>query len=462
MAFKHVGKNFSMAHDLVAKVTGRAKYSEDIRIDGMVFAKVLESPMPHARVRNIDASEALAMPGVVGILTADDVPHFPEPEWPLLTNEPKYVGAPILAIAAEDEWTAADAIEKIKIELEPQAFVVDPLDSLYPGGPNAHPGGNVAGSGNVELQEVKWTAREFAAIEDGQMPLGQAAREWSYGDVEGGFQKAALILDESFTTAGLPHHCMEPRTAAAYWENDKVFLYAGHQSQAACIPNLARLCGVEPANLVFVNEYCGGGFGSRISSYQQAALPAHFSKKIGRPVMMRMTRSMELAMGSGRPGFQGRIKMGFSAEGRVTAVDMYVVSDGGSNGGGGDYIAAGRSVTTLYQPEAMRFRGLPMITNTPPRGAQRGPGDNQVAMAVEPLIDKAARELGIDRIAIRRLNAPNSDDGATLVEVPPPEKIEAERGPFTSAHMKDALDKLAEQWNWEEKMLFPASATAPR
>jgi CO/xanthine dehydrogenase Mo-binding subunit len=99
----------------------------------------------------------------------------------------------------------------------------------------------------------------------------------------------------------------------------------------------------------------------------------------------------------------------------------------------------------------MRFRGLPMITNTPPRGAQRGPGDNQVAMAVEPLIDKAARELGIDRIAIRRLNAPNSDDGATLVEVPPPEKIEAERGPFTSAHMKDALDKLAAQWNWEEK-----------
>ena len=138
---KLIGQNYTTP-DLVAKVTGKAKYAEDYRVDGMLFAKLLLSPMPHARVKRIDTSAALAMPGVKAILTADDLPDLRGAER-ALTNEPLYQGEPILAVAAVDELTAADAIERIDVHLEPLPFVVDPIESLRPTGANARTQGNV-------------------------------------------------------------------------------------------------------------------------------------------------------------------------------------------------------------------------------------------------------------------------------------------------------------------------------
>src|SRR5579864_1128577 len=183
-AYKLIGKNY-VTPDLVAKVTGRAKYAEDYRAEGMLFAKLLLSPIPHGRVRNIDASAALAMPGVKAVLTADDLPAPADALTDLgqvipanklgergLTNNPVYQGEPILAVCAVDELTAADAIEKIKIDFERLPHVVDPLVSLRPGGPNARVEGNVwlrpvaapAAPGQPAppppapvIQEFKWT-----------------------------------------------------------------------------------------------------------------------------------------------------------------------------------------------------------------------------------------------------------------------------------------------------------------
>ena len=142
---KLIGQNYTPL-DLVAKVTGRAKYAEDYRAEGMLFCKLLLSPMPHARVRGIDASAALAMPGVKGMLTADDLPPVPaafaSAERPL-TMEPFYQGEPILALAAVDELTAVEAIERITVDYEPLPFVVDPVESLRPNGSNARLQGNV-------------------------------------------------------------------------------------------------------------------------------------------------------------------------------------------------------------------------------------------------------------------------------------------------------------------------------
>src|SRR6187455_2048735 len=129
---KLVGSNYTPP-DLVAKVTGRARYAEDYRADGMLFTKLLLSPMPHARVRRIDTRAALAMPGVKAILTADDLPDLRGAER-ALTNEPLYQGEPILALAAVDEATAVEAIEKIDLDLEALPFVVDPVESLRPNG----------------------------------------------------------------------------------------------------------------------------------------------------------------------------------------------------------------------------------------------------------------------------------------------------------------------------------------
>src|SRR6267154_6919372 len=157
MAGKLIGQNYTTP-DLVAKVTGQAKYAEDYRVDGMLFCKLLLSPYPHARVRHIDASRALAMPGVKGILTADELPAPADVVTDLgqtikantkgekaLTNEPVYQGEPVLAVAAVDELTAVEAIEKIEIDWETLPFVVDPIKSLLPGGANARLEGNIWG-----------------------------------------------------------------------------------------------------------------------------------------------------------------------------------------------------------------------------------------------------------------------------------------------------------------------------
>ncbi len=439
MAYKLLGQNFTPP-DLRGKVTGKAKYSEDMRAEGMVFCKMLLSPMPHARVTSIDTSDALAMEGVLGVLTADDVPAGRDANEVILTNTPHYVGEPILAIAAVDETTASDALELVKVEYEALPYVIDPLESLYPGGPDAREGGNVANRG-VPLQSIKWTARDFAAVEEGQLPMtGEPQNEWSYGDLDAEFANAALVYDETFVTASNSHHSMEPRSAMSYWENGKCFVYGSSQSQSFIVPFLAGMLGIEPKDLVYIAEYCGGGFGSKGAAYAVMALPAYMSKKIGRPVMLRITRAEEYYMGSNRAGFQGRAKIGFAENGKVTAIDLYIVQSNGPKTGFPDYNSAAGAVSLCYQPNAMRYKGIPVLTNTPPGGAQRGPGQNQIACAFEPFLDKAAKELGVDRLEIRKLNAPDNES-----------IYDGKQGPVTSAYQKEALDIGASNFGWEEK-----------
>jgi xanthine dehydrogenase molybdenum-binding subunit len=442
MDYKLVGKDFT-PQDVVAKVTGRAKYAEDFRAEGMLFLKLFLSPMPHARVRRINANDALKMKGVVAVLAADDLPEVPPPGNTMLTNEPVYFGQPILAVAATDETTAANAVEKIKVDLQPLPFVVDPLESLYPGGPDARTNGNVANR-SVKLQKIKWEARDFARAGEGRLPMGKPAEEWSYGDLESGFAAAKVVLDESFVTASYSHQSPEPRSSMAYWQNGKCYVHASSQSGTFNIPNLARFIGIDPSQLVLIAENCGGGFGSKGGPYPLMALPAHMSKKTGRPVMWRVSRAEEYYVGSGRAGYQGRVKVGFRADGRITALDMYIVQDNGPNPGFWDYRNAGSCVSILYQPLAMRWRGIPVLTNTPSKGPQRGPGENQMVSAMEPIIDKAAKQLGLDRVAIRRINAP--DNNGKIWDY-----RQKKLGPLTSAFQKEALDKGAKLFNWEEK-----------
>ncbi len=439
MDHKLIGKDFVVT-DIEAKVTGRAKYVEDFRADGMVFCKSLTSPIPHAKIRSIDTSAALKMKGVLGILTADDVPQFPPPAQGIFAkDETFYVGEPILAVAAESEEIAVAAIEAIKIDFQELPHVVDPLESLFPGGPNARSGGNVA-AGQIKLQTVKWDGADFATAGETKLPLGRPAEEWSYGDIDAGFKKAKVIVEENFVTATYSHNCMEARSAFAYWQGGKCFLYGSNQSHTAAIANISRYIGIKPDQLVFLAEFCGGGFGSKIPGYPNMAIAALMSKKINRPVMHRISRHEEYGIGSARPGFQGYVKMGFAANGKMVAADLYVVQESGPMATAGDFRAAGGALTLLYQPDAVRFRTVPVLTNTVPVGAQRGPGENQFVSVIEPMIDQAARQLNMDRIDIRIINAPDSDG-----------KIGQDRGPLTSAFQKDALAKLKILGNWEER-----------
>jgi len=413
----------------------------------------------------------MAMPGVKAILTADELPPpansindngtviLANPRgYQALTNEPLFQGQPILAVAAIDELTAANAIEKIKVNFELLPFVTDPLASLRPGGPNARTDGNVwvrvpppppkpgekPAVTPPELHTVKWTNDDFEEAKQGRLPLGKETEEWHVGDIEAGFKNAAVVLDETFVTPNTSHQCLETRSTMAYWQNGKVFVHTGTQSTSQTVPAIARWLGIDQSNVVFISEYTGGGFGSKITGDITLVIPALLAKKTGAPVMMRITREEENFIGRGRPSLHGRMKVGFSKEGRITALDMYVICDNGPYDMVGDAFSSGRIVSVLYQPQAMRWRGVTVLTNTPPRSSQSSPGGMQGIAIMEPVLAKAARKLGIDQVAIRRMNSPEG-------KAPFGPLVAGKQQYATSAFIKEALDRGSEQFKWNER-----------
>ena len=469
---KLIGKDYETP-DLYAKVTGQAKYAEDYHADGMLFCKLLLSPLPHARVKHLDVRQALEMPGVKAILMAGELPPPADSltdngtviranlkSERALTMEPLYQGEPILAVAAVDELTAAEAIEKIRIDFEPLPFVIDPLESLRPGGPNPRTDGNiwvrpptpvaVAGSPPPPpppptIGELKWTEADFEQAKEGRLPLGKTPDEWSYGDMEVGFRNAALVLDETFVTPDTSHQTLETRSAMAYWQNGKVYVYTGTQSTAQTVPAIARWLNIDVGKVVLISEYTGGGFGSKVTGGISLIIPALLSKKANAPVMMRISREEETFIGRARPSLLGRMKAGFSSDGRIVALDMFVICNNGPYDAGGDVPSSGRIVSLLYQPQAMRWRGATILTNTPPRSAQSSPGGMQGIAIIEPVIAKAARKLGIDQVAIRRINCPEG-------KAPFGPAVQGKRPYATSAFLKEALDRGSEQFKWSERV----------
>jgi xanthine dehydrogenase molybdenum-binding subunit len=446
-----IGQNYTTA-DLVAKVTGRARYAEDYRAEGMLFCKLLLSPRPHCRVVAVDAREALAMPGVHAILRASDLPAVAPPALKghedaivlrpevALSDEPVYEGEPILAVAAVDEHTAAEAIDRIHLQVEPLPFVTDPLESLRPGSPNARREGNAYVG--QEIKTVKWAAGDFEAAGDGALPIGEAGDTWQYGDLDAGFKNASLVLDETFMTQSSGHMPLETRSAMAYWQNGKLFLHCSTQSVAQTVEMAAQWVGIKTDDVVVISEYTGGGFGSKIPGAQSMAIPALLAKKTGRPVMMRISREEELFIGRARPGLLARVKAGFRPNGRLAAVDIFIVQDNGPYEKQYDHDSAASICSLAYQPEAMRFRGISVLTNTPPRTYQRSPGGMQANAIMEPILAKAAKSLGIDQVEMHRVNAPSGKAEFGGAD----EK--GQRSHVTSAFVREALDKGAISFDW--------------
>jgi len=451
----HIGVDFTPP-DVPGKVTGEIKYAEDHKREGMVFARMLTSPMPSGRVVNIDASEALRMDGVIGIMTADDLPPVSPPGSPALASDyVTYVGQPILAIAAVTEEIAESAISRVKIDFERRDFVTDPLDSLTPGGSNAYPEGNVlvrtteegpegTPIRSAEIKEIKWPQSAINAIRDGRNPeSGEFTTEWAFGDIDAGFAESAQVIEEPFVTIGYPHHSLEPRTCMAYWENGKCYFHGSSQSQSSNNASLARMLNIELADLIFINEATGGGFGSKIGPYPFMAITGNLSRTLNRPVQLRITREQEFYIGSARSGMQGWIKIGVKANGKIAAVDLVIVNDGGATGGGSGNSSAGH-VTVAFQPENMRYRGISVYTNTTPRGAQRGPGQNEMASVLAPITDKVAKSINMDRVAFRRANVIDSAGFQG-----------SNRSPVTSAFVREALDQGERLFGWNEKINLP-------
>jgi CO/xanthine dehydrogenase Mo-binding subunit len=277
------------------------------------------------------------------------------------------------------------------------------------------------------------------------LPLGKHATEWVFGNVEEALKKADLVLDETFLGSSTGHQPLETRTAMAYWQNGKLYLHGSTQSTVQTVAAVARGAGIEPTDVVFISEYTGGGFGSKIPGSINMAIPALLSKKANAPVQLRITREEEHYIGRARPALHSRVKVGFRKDGKILAIDGFAIADNGPYNSQGDAGSAGSTISLCYQPEAMRWRTINVLTNTPPKTSQRAPGGMQGNGLMEPVLAKAARKLGIDEVEIHRINAPEGK-----APFGPP-AAGGRRNYVTSAFVKQALDKGAEIFNWQEK-----------
>ncbi|MEX1258485.1 MAG: molybdopterin cofactor-binding domain-containing protein [Gemmatimonadota bacterium] len=438
--------------DLVAKITGRARYAEDYRVDGMVFAKLLLSPVPNGRVTRLDVSRALEVPGVLGVLTPDDLEPQEGTGEPLLASEPKYQGQPLAAVAAVDETAAAEGVAAIVLEIERKPFVLDPIESLRPGGPNSweipneeDPEGPLLSVNSFEgfgMAEIKWSEADIAALEGDTFPEGEfpGATGFEKGDLADAFARSAVIVEQPIVYASHSHHPMEPRSSMAYWQGGKCFVHCSTQSTARTARSYAGRLGLEEADLVLISPFVGGGFGSKIGGSVTDLIPAHLSRKINRPVMLRVSRDEETYFGRARPGLQGWVKMGFRADGRVLAVDLLVIQENGPYGRQGDMGQAGNVTSLILQPEAMRHRAIAVLTNTPPKSAQRGPGGAQVVPMITTVLEMGAKQLGVDRVDMMLLNAPENRAA-----------FGGGNARVSTAFVREAIQMGREQFNWDQK-----------
>lgn len=450
--FMHVGQDFEVP-DGRAKVTGAAKYADDYLFNNLLHAKTVKSPYAHARVRDIDTSAAEGLPGVHAVVTFEDAPYDGGVNQPALDEEPKVFGTPVAAVAATDEYAAADAVEAIDVEWEVLDHVIDPVETLKPGSPNARLDGNAPtgepvgesaegqGGSSAAVDTIKWNDADFST----RFPTnpGEYTMEWSWGDVEAGLDRADVVVEDTMEAHPVANNPMEPRSNVVHWRSDgTVMVWGSSQSVGLTYFGLAGYLGVNPADMVMINNYCGGGFGSKGTWYPQMAVPALLSREVNQPVKIRGTRKEEFFWGNGRTGLVYHFRIGVNSDGRLTGLDVQAIGDAGAyssdalSGLGSGFT----SLSSTLQPETMRARGIGVFTNTPKRWPMRGPGENQAAMAVAPLLDRAADELGIDPLDLRIANSPSNGDPAG-----------AGQTPLTSAYQGEAYQLAADAFDYESK-----------
>jgi xanthine dehydrogenase molybdenum-binding subunit len=375
---------------VVDKVTGAAKYTDDYVFEGMLYARTLRSPYPHARILSIDTDAAKALPGVRAVLTAADVPGenlhgLVYRDWPVLcADKVRYTGDAVAIVAADDEDTAAHALTLIRVEYAPLPVVGDPEYAHSPDAPilhENHPTGNL-------LKHIKVR----------------------HGDVEAGFAAADVIVEREYRTPTTEHAFLEPECAIGippgWGEYDKLTVIVGSQIPYQDRNQIARAMGVREEDVRVIGTLIGGGFGGKEDIAGQIHV-AMLATVTGRPVKMLYTRQESLIFHPKRHATIIRIRTGATRDGRLTAVQAELYGDGGAYASLSDKVMtrATTHATGPYNVPNARIDCYAMYTNNVPSGAFRGFGVTQSAFAVEQNMDMLAEALGIDPLEFRRINA---------------------------------------------------------
>jgi xanthine dehydrogenase YagR molybdenum-binding subunit len=347
------------------KVTGRAKYTFDINRPGMLYARMVRSPHPHARVVSVDLSAATRMPGVRSALLTRD---FSDSQ----NNRVMFQGDEVAAVAADTEEHAIDAARSIRVEYDVLPHVTVVEKALDGTAPAVFTGGNVR---------------------DG--------RPAQAGDLTAGFGAAAKVVEGTYSTQVITHNCMESHGTVCEWNGDRLMVWISTQGISAARENFASALGIPQANVRVICQYMGGGFGSKAMSVgAEGLMCAKLAKAANAPVKLMLDRKEEHLATGNRPSAASRIKAGVSADGIITALDAQ------SWGTGGAGATADFPLPYIYQIANRRRSHKNVFTNTGQQRPMRAPGHPQGSFNTEIIMDEMADQVNMDPVAFRIKNLP--------------------------------------------------------
>src|SRR5512142_159912 len=408
--------------DAAAKVTGQTAFADDVVLPRMVFAKLLRSPHPHARILSVDVSRAAAHPGVVATLMGTDFPipfgilPVSQDEHALCVDKVRFIGDPVAAVAATSEETATAALDLIEVEYELLREIGSPADALAHPEPRIHDYGD---SGNLH----KLINLEF-------------------GDVEEGFAEAAVIREDLFFFEGNTHLPMEQHAALAEWSADgKLTLWSSTQTPHYVHRALAKVLELPPARIRVIATPNGGGFGGKSDPFNHEIVACKLAMLTGRPVKITLTREEVFYCHRGRHPTLMWVKTGVTKDGAITGMHFRTLLDGGGYGSYGvaSTYYTGALQTVTYQVPRYKFQGARAFTNKPPCGPKRGHGTPQPRFALEVHLDKLAEQLGLDPAEMR------------LAHLQPPDSLTANYLRVGSMGLGECIRKVTEGAGWKDK-----------
>lgn len=377
--------------DGYAKVTGRATYTFDVKLPGMLYGKILRSPHPHAKILSIDYSEALKLSGVIAVATGkEDTLGVKQGIWrryselcdeQLLTvDKVRYIGEPVAAVAAVSEEIGEKALDLINVEYEVLPFVDDPMEGIKKDAPVIHEGYER----NVNV-----------------------TRQISWGDVEEGFEEAEYIREDWFKLGGQHHVSMETRAAVSSFENGKLTCWASTQSAYYTQALLAGVMGMREGDIRVIAPYVGGGFGGKFELDAAMFISAVLSKKTSKPVKVVFSREEDFIASKRRTPMYYYVRTGVKKDGTFCAREAKVFSNGGAYTGMGAtaLYLTGFFHSFPYRWKAYRYDGYRVYTNSLPSTSMRGFGAPQAMFCSEQQIEWICADLGLDPIEVRRKNA---------------------------------------------------------
>jgi CO/xanthine dehydrogenase Mo-binding subunit len=398
-----IGENVERV-DAREKVTGAALFADDIQFGpGLLYARIKRSPYPHAFIKKIDVSKARALPGVKAVVTGEAYPGYIglylKDRHIFCRDRVRYVGDPVAGVAAVSEAIAEQAVKLIEVEYEPLPGVFDPEYGASPEAPLLHP------------DLGKYSVANFIFPEPGSNVSNHF--KIRKGDVDSAWKDCAAIVEHTYRIPHIQHVPIEPHVATARVDMDgKITLWGSSQSPFAQRSLIASALGVSPADVQVIAPYVGGGFGCKAGVSMEALAVAIASQVRGRPVKLRLTREEEFYTAFVRQGLVAHYKMGCDKDGHLLAMETRFYWDGGAYTEYGVNItrAAGYSSTGPYKVPNVRTDSYCVYTNHPVGGPMRGFGMPEFHAGLEQCIDDLAVEVGIDRVAFRKLNCIQGGD----------------------------------------------------